>query len=893
MARVAAIFSVLAMSLPAQTARPRSVDTLPLTFNGTLTARSIGPAAVGGRVSSLAIEPHNATTFYVGAGMGGVFKTTDGGVSFQAIFEHEGVASIGDIAVSPSDPHVVWVGTGEANDRNTSTWGDGVYRSTDGGHSWKHAGLAASHVIGRIAVHPTDPRTAYVAAVGDLWQPSAERGLYKSVYAGATWKKVLGAPAPYDDRVGAGDVAIDPSNPEVVYATLYARRRHIWSFDAGEAATEGHDEGGIFKSEDGGATWHKLTSGLPAHTERIGLSVYARNPRVLYATVATSGTSDQGPTGPAVSESVTGGVFRSDDGGARWRRMSGLVNRPDYAGQVRVDPTTDARVYNLSASVVVSDDSGKTWREDISQLHPDHHALVIDPANPKHLISGNDGGVFQSWSGGATWDHLSKIAIGEFRAVNVDHSTPYRICGGLQDDGTWVGPSAVLNLVGIRNGDWHIAGMNDGAYCVFDPVDSEVLYWSTNNSLRRTDFRSGHNADVTPKPAATGGGGAAAATFTYNWTAPLIGSRHSPGVLFMGATRVMRLTDHAEHWAAISPDLTKPVAPGGRPTISTIAESPARAGVLWAGTDNGKLWRSLDDGAHWTDVSANLPASARGHAVNRVEASHADVSSAYVVVSAYRDGIFAPLVFATSDTGATWRDIAANLPRTEPARMLREDPDNANVLYLGTEYGIWITIDRGRSWTRLGDLPTVAVDDIAIEPKTHDLVIATQGRAFYIVDRARPLTEITRQVLSEQVHLFAPDPAAEIGYFDGLIEGAHGYQFRGENPPSGAVLTYNVGDAGSHREASVAIATAAGIPVANFAGTATPGLNRATWDLRPTRDMRANFQGTMGARYLVAPGKYTVTVTYEGAHSTQTIEVRAGPGPLTDYTREWPLDIKP
>ena len=622
-----------AFALPAQGVRPPSTDDLPAALLGNLTARSIGPAAVGGRVSTLALEPRNPTTFYAGAGMGGVFKTTDGGVSFRAIFEHEGVASIGDIAVAPSDPRVVWVGTGEANDRNTSAWGNGVYRSTDAGHTWTHVGLADSRVIARIAVHPTDPRTAYVAAVGDLWQPSAERGLYKTTDGGATWRKVLGAAAPYDTRVGAGEVALDPANPNVVYATLYARQRHIWSFDAGEAATEGHDEGGIFKSEDGGATWHKLVNGLPAHTERIGLSIYARNPNVLYATVATRMTSDGGTTGPAVSESATGGVFRSDDAGAHWRRMSDLLNRPDYAGQIRVDPTTDQRVYNLSASIVVSDDSGKTWREDISQLHPDHHALVIDPTNPKHLISANDGGVFQSFSGGATWDHLSKFAVGEFRAVNVDRSVPYRICGGLQDDGTWVGPSAVLNTIGIRNGDWHIAGMNDGAYCVFDPVDSEILYWSTNNSLRRTDFRSGHNADVTPKPPSAGGG-AAAATFTYNWTAPLIGSRHLAILYF--ADQSDEADRHAERWAAISPDRWQ--AALDTSDDFDLAESHlSGAECSGAGdvTQTAKCGGSFD---RWSasgrrqDTTSLPPLTAPLPCESHREASHADAHSAHVGV---------------------------------------------------------------------------------------------------------------------------------------------------------------------------------------------------------------------------------------------------------------------
>jgi photosystem II stability/assembly factor-like uncharacterized protein len=885
----------LAGALPAQvtqSGRTRVVDPTSAILENTLTARSIGPAVVGGRVSAIAMEPGNPSTFYAGAGMGGIFKTTDGGVTFDAIFEHEAVASIGDIAVAPSDPLVVWVGTGEANDRNTSTWGKGVYRSTDAGRTWSHIGLADSRVIARIAVHPADPRTAYVAAVGDLWQPSAERGLYKTADAGQTWRKVLGAAAPNDTRVGAGDVAIDPMNPNIVYAALYARQRRPTSFAAGEAATDGKDEGGIFKSEDGGATWHKLTNGLPAHTERIGLSIYTKNPSVLYATVATKNTDVAGSTGSAVSASLAGGVFRSDDRGAHWRRMSNLINRPDYAGQVRVDPTDDRRVYNLSAAIVVSDDSGKTWREDISQLHPDHHALVIDPANPRHLIEANDGGVYQSFSGGATWEHLSRFAAGEFRSVNIDRSIPYRVCGGLQDNGTWVGPSTVLNTIGIRNGDWQIAAMNDGGYCVFDDGDSTILYWSTNSKLRRTDFRAGHNADVTPGSGGNQGGGAAAATLPLNWTPPLIGSHHHRGVVYLGANRVIKLSDHAELWEAISPDLTRGGTPGGRPAISALVESPVAPGVLWAGTDNGKVWRTSDEGAHWTDVGINLPATAQGHWVNRVEASRAGAHAGYVVVAAYRDGNQGPLVYATVDSGRSWRDISGNLPRTEPVRVVREDPDNVNVLYAGTEYGLWLTLDGGRSWSRFGNLPTVAVDEIVIEPRTHDLVIATQGRGLYIIDQTRAVAQTTQQVLAEPLHLYAPEPAVQIKYIEGLLEGAQGNQYAGQNPPMGAILTYYVND-GDGDAVDVKITSATGAPVANFVGPASSGLNRVLWDLRQSRDMRAGFQGTLGARYLVPPGTYTVSVTHGTARSTQRIEVQPGPGLLKNYNREWPSDIRP
>ncbi len=872
----------------AQNARTTVVDSLPLTVRNTITARSIGPAIVGGRVSAIAMAPGDPTTFYVGGGMAGVFKTTDGGVTFDALFDHEAVASIGAIAVAPSDARVVWLGTGEANDRNTETWGGGVYRSIDAGRTWSHVGLIDSRAIARIAVHPTDPRTAYVAVVGDLWQPSAQRGLYKTIDAGTTWSKVLSALAPNDTRVGAGDVAIDPSNPNIVYAVLYARQRRPTSFAAGEAASGGKDEGGIFKSEDAGTTWHKLANGLPAHTERIGLAIYANNTSILYATVATTNTNAGGSTGPSVSMSPTGGVFRSDDRGAHWRRMSALLNRPDYAGQMRVDPTDDRRVYNLSASIVVSEDSGKTWREDISQLHPDHHALVIDPINPKHLIEGNDGGVYQSFSGGVTWEHLARFAVGEFRSVNVDRSIPYRVCGGLQDNGTWVGPSTVLNTIGIRNGDWSIAAMNDGGYCVFDDNDSAILYWSTNSKLRRTDFGSGHNADVTPGSSESG----PTSALPLNWTPPLIGSHHHRGVIYLGANRVIKLSDHAEQWEAISPDLTRGGVQGGRPAISTLIESPVQSGVLWAGTDNGKIWRTSDEGVHWTDVSGNLPEVARGHWVNRVEASHSNAAAGYVVISAYRDGNRAPLVYATKDSGRTWLDIAGNLPRTEPVRVVREDPDNSNVLYAGTEFGLWLTLDGGHSWSRFGNLPTVAVDDILIEPRTHDVVIATQGRSLYIIDQARPFAQMTRQILSQTVHLFAPEPAIQLKYIEGLLEGAQGNQYSGQNPPMGAVLTYYIKDSG-HRDVDIVVKSASGELVANLTGPAVSGLNRVTWDLRQTRDMRASFQGTLGARYLVPPGTYTVTVTDGAASSTQRLEVRSGPGPLKNYNREWPSDIRP
>ncbi|HYU42550.1 MAG TPA: glycosyl hydrolase, partial [Vicinamibacteria bacterium] len=397
----------------------------------TLKAREIGPAVMGGRVSEIAFDPADPHTFYVALATGGLMKTTDSGGSFKGVFEHEAVASTGAVAVAPSNPKVVWLGTGEANDRNSSAWGNGVYRSTDAGANWTQAGLASSKAIARIVVHPNQPETAWVAVAGDLWTPSSERGVYKTTDGGQTWKAVLAAPAPYGDRVGGGDLVIDPSNPQVLYAALYARRRTPWSFTAGPAATDGKDLGGIFKTTDGGTTWRKLGGGLPPGSGRIGLAVHAKDPKVVYAIVQSEeagGTIDE-------VRSRRGGVFRSDDGGETWTRTSPLDPRPFYFSQIRVDPANDKRVYVLGFALHVSDDGGRSFREDLfEKVHPDNHALAIDARDPKHLLLGTDGGLYQSYKAGEGWEHLSRMAAGEFYRINVDTQMPYRICGGLQDN---------------------------------------------------------------------------------------------------------------------------------------------------------------------------------------------------------------------------------------------------------------------------------------------------------------------------------------------------------------------------------------------------------------------------------------------------------------------------
>jgi photosystem II stability/assembly factor-like uncharacterized protein len=833
---------------------------------------------MGGRVSSIAFDPKRPSRYYVGFGMGGIMKTSDNGITFRPVFAHEKVATIGDLAVAPSDPTVVWVGTGEANDRNSSTWGDGVYLSTDTGNTWKNVGLGASKAIARIVVHPTDPKTAYVAVIGDLWMTSAERGLYKTTDGGATWHKVLGAQAPYDDRVGAGDVAIDPANPSVVYAALYARRRRPWSFTYGPAATDGKDLGGIFKSTDAGATWHKLTTGLPTQTGRIGLSLDTHDPRILFAVVQSD---SGGKVGLNQALSKEGGVFRTGDGGDHWTRVSKLDPRPFYFSQIRVDPADSLRVYLLGFVLVASDDGGVTWREDLGKrLHPDNHALAIDPTDHEHLVIGNDGGLYQSFNKAVAWDHLSKFGVGEFYRVNVDRSTPFRICGGLQDNNSWVAPSEIQSKEGIRNADWKSLGGGDGAYCAFDPSDSELVYFeSQRGDMVRIDLKSGQQKTLRPEP------NEGEPAFRFHWLAPLIMSVHTPGTMYLGGNVVFRLTEHGEHWQVISPDLStkdlaRMIAVGsGAETygvLYTLAESPVKAGVLWAGTDDGKLWRTIDDGGHWTDLTATVPKPASGHKVSRIEAGHTDANVAYVAWDAQHDGDYAPIIYRTADGGATWQNIAGNLPATEPVRLVREDLDNTEVLYAGTEHGFWLSIDRGKSWSAFGELPTVAVDDIVIEPKTHSIVIATQGRSIYVVDRARPLAQLTRQVMAEPLHLFTPDTAVASEPLPSYDEWTGSGQFRGANPPNGVALTYYL-KAATGDTVGIAVTTKEGRPVAHLAGAAMGGLNRVVWDLRPTKDVLASYGGGQDTRP-VHPGTYTATITYGKAKSSVTFEVRAVPG---------------
>jgi len=844
----------------------------------TLAARSIGPAIMGGRVSEIALDPKDPFTFYVALGTGGLMKTADNGGTFQAIFEKEAVAAIGAVAVAPGDPKVVWVGTGEGNDRNSSSWGNGVYRSGDAGATWTHVGLAESRVIPRIVVHPTDPDTAWVAVLGDLWTPSPGRGLYRTKDGGKTWKVVLSAPAPYTDRVGCGEVMLDPSDPRTIYAALYARRRSPWSFVSGPDATDGRDLGGIFKSTDGGESWSRLGGGIPERTQRIGLAVFAKNPRIVYAIVQ----SDLGgQSGIDEQKSRAGGVFRSEDGGETWKRMNDLNPRPFYFSQIRVDPENDRRVYVLGFMLHVSDDGGRSFREDYSgKLHPDCHALTIDPRNPARLLLGTDGGPYQSFNAGKGWQHLDRMAAGEFYRISVDKSTPYRICGGLQDNVNWVGPSMTRSKDGIRNGEWINIGGGDGFYCVFDGADPDVVYAESQEGyLHRYNLRNGELKVLRPSP--TEG----RAAFRFHWNSPLMESHHAPDTLFLAGNRLFRLTKKAELWEPISPDLStrdpeKTVSVGSGAenygVVYTLAESPLEKGLLWVGTDDGKLWVTEDEGGSWTDLTQALPKEARGIWISRVEAGHHDSRVAYLVVDGHRSGVDSPLVWRTADLGKTWKSIASGLPRSGPAKVLREDPINPEVLYTGTEFGLFVSVDRGDHWAKLGGLPTVAVDDLVIHPRERDLVVATHGRSLYILDDLRPIEGLTAEVRAKDAHLFEPRPA--LGFYpnQGWEEWNGNAVFRGANPPEGAILTAWIREH-TGEPVKIAIANSQDQPVANLTLPGTPGMNRIHWDLKLTKDLQTEYGG-LGPQKFVPSGEYKVTLTHGNVKSEQKLRVEIAEG---------------
>ena len=828
--------------------------------------RPVGPANMGGRVADIAGHPTEPATIYVALATGGLLKTTNNGTTWKFVFEDQAVASVGSVAVAPSKPDVVWVGTGEGNSRNSSSWGNGVYRSTDAGKSWQHLGLEQTHDIPRLVVHPKDPDTAYVCALGHLWGENAERGVFKTTDGGKTWQHSLKV----DARTGCVDLVLDPSNPDTLFAAAYARRRTAWSYDSG-----GPNDG-IYRTVDGGAHWTKLAKGLPDRTGRIGLDAAASKPGAFYAVVESD---EGGNIAPFDAPSRSGGVFRTDDRGDTWRRVSKLAPRSFYFSKVRVDPKDDQHLWVLGVDLYVSKDGGANWsRRAAAKTHVDHHAFWIDPANPRRVLLGNDGGIYASWDAGEKWAFLNNVAIGEFYNVAVDFKTPYTICGGLQDNGSWCGPSATVGgtnveeddadeAFGITNQDWRYVMGADGFHVAIDPTNPSIVYSEMQGGgLNRLNLETGVRKFL--RPDAREGQPA----YRFNWNTPFAISHHDPAVLYLGGNVLFRLADRGDRWEAISPDLTtrdpaKMTTAGSGAenhcTIVALSESPKDPKVIWAGTDDGNLQVTRDGGGTWTNVAGKLPAETRGLYLSSVEASHFEPGRVYVAVDGHRSDVFRPFLFASDDFGATFRPIAATLPPSGPVNVVREDLANPDLLFCGTEFGAFASFDRGAHWIPLKQgMPTVAVDDLLIHPRDRDLIAGTHGRSILVMDDIGALEQSTAAALAEPYHLFEPRPAREFYLlpYGGIWGDAF---FTAKNPAFGATIAYWVKEY-SPEEVSLEIADVAGRTVRKLKGASVPGYNRVVWDLQPERQEQITGRGRGIQPQMVPAGEYTVTMKVKG-----------------------------
>jgi photosystem II stability/assembly factor-like uncharacterized protein len=861
-----------------------------------LAFRPIGPATPSGRVDDVAVLESDPSTFYVGGATGGIYKTTNGGTTFTPVFDHEGSGSIGDLAVAPTDGNLVWAGTGEPNNRQSSSWGDGVYKSTDGGRSWKNMGLRESKQIARIVIDPKDFDTVYVAALGDLWASGGERGVFKTTDGGLTWQRVLLV----DDRTGATDLVMDPSNSKTLYAATYQRQRQPWGMNGGGPGSA------IWKSTDAGRNWTKLETGIPTGDKgRIGLDIYHTNPDVLYATIEHPDEA---------------GIYRSDDGGATWRRTSNLNPRPMYFSQIRIDPRTDSRIYVLGVQLHVSDDGGKTFSNDgAARIHVDHHAMWINPADPRHIVIGNDGGVSITHDRAETWTWLPNLLLAQAYHVEFDMQTPYHVCAGLQDNNTWCGPSAVRTNSGIHNDNWYVISGGDGFQPLMDPTDPDIVYGeSQNGRVNRIDRTTNERTVIRPEPAEQ-----EKTTYRFNWDTAMQLSPHDPRTVYVGANVVLRSPDRGVSYEAISPDLTTNAA---RDTMSimdtpdkdigiakhdgvsdwssivTLQESPIKAGIIWTGSDDGVVSVTRDAGKAWANVTANVSGVPKNTYVSDVVPSRYAEGTAYVTFDGHRGGDYGTYAFVTTDFGATFRPIVNNLPKGEVVRAIQEDPKAADVLYLGTETGLWVSWNRGGQWTRLkANLPTMPIYEIKVHPRDNDLILASHARGIWILDDLAPIQQWARAV-SAGTFVFEPEAAVVFNPANDQMKGFEGDRlFLGPNPAPGTTLAYRLG--ADAKTVKWTIRDGGGSVVRELDGAAMrnrnkAGLNIVKWDLRvqPLRPLPpgataggpaggggGGFGGGGNNGPFVLPGSYRATLSVDGK-DVQSVDVTVKGDPEVEIT---------
>jgi len=806
-------------------AKPAAAETLdPAPLLKALRPRNIGPAGMGGRTVDFAAPENSSTVLYAAVGPSGLWKTEDAGITWAPSFHKEATVSVGAVAVSPSHPDIVWVGTGEATARNSVAPGDGVYKSEDAGRTWKNMGLAETRFISRIIVDPLNPDIVYVAAQGHLWGPNEERGVYRTQDGGKTWKKVLYV----NPETGACDMAIDPSNSRILYAGMWEHRRWPYYFRSGGPGSA------IYKTTDGGETWKAADQGLPAGPYgRIGLGVSRSAPNVVYALV----------------EAGDSGLFRSEDKGATWRRACDeatydRVNfRPFYYSRLTVDPNNDPVVYVYSGSCYVSRDAGKTFENVFRGSHSDHHAVWVDPRDSDHVVDGNDGGIDVSWNGGRTILAVVTQPWAELYNVAFDMRDPYYVGFGLQDNGNWVGPSNTRERAGIVNADWLSTGGGDGYYAQFDPVDWWIHYRNLQmGGIERHNLKTGESQRIRPEPPVT------EPPYRFNWDSPVYLSPHDRNVLYFGGNFLFKSTDRGMSWTKVSPDLTtndpkKIIDSGGLTmdntgaenhcTILTISESPLKKGLIWVGTDDGQVQVTRDGGANWDNVTKNIKGfSPDGdNWVTRIEASHFVEGGVYLTVSRHQVADYKPYIFKSEDFGKTWISLRGNLPEYGFLHTIREDLENRNLLFVGSEFGMFVSANGGQAWTPYRtDFPTVAVRDIQIHPRERDLIIATHGRGVWIVDDIRPWEKLTLETAKAEAILFDVKPATIFAY-RGYADATNVYA--GPNSPFGAAITYYLNPAAAENaRVRISIYDASGREVAVPFASKSAGINRIYWNLR-------------------------------------------------------------
>jgi len=891
-----------------------------------LSFRSIGPAFTSGRIADFAVNPDNPSEFYVGVAAGGVWKTTNKGLNFEPVFDSQGSYSIGVVEMDPNNHNVIWVGTGENNNQRSVAYGDGVYKSMDGGKSWEHKGLKESEHIGMIAIDPYNSDVVYVAATGPLWSAGGDRGLYKTTDGGDNWTKILDI----SEHTGIHEVHLDPRNPNVIYAVAHQRRRHVFTY------ISGGPESSVYKSTDGGKSFRKIVKGLPSgDLGRIGLDISPANPDVIYAVVE--------------AQEDKGGFYKSTDLGESWVRQSDYSSSGNYYQEVIADPVDVDLVYVMNTYAAVSEDGGKIFNNVGEQnKHIDNHALWIDPKNPNYLLNGNDGGVYESWDRGKTWRFFPNLPVTQFYKLGVSNDYPfYYVYGGTQDNFSFGGPSQTTETTGISNRNWFVTTLGDGFEPHVDPENPDIIYsQSQYGNLARFDRKTGQTKNIVPQPLDGD------YSYNWNWDSPLLVSSHDHKRLYYASDRVHRSDDMGESWREVSGDLTRGIdrnklevmgkvwpmdavaknestTPFGN--IVAIAESPIDENLLYAGTDDGLIHVTTNGGESWTRYNS-FPGVPDMTYVNEIIASAHDKNTVYAAFNNHKRGDFKPYLLKSTDMGKSWTAIKANLPERGSVYAIAEDPEVANLLFVGTEFGCFTTLDGGQYWQKLSKgLPTIAVRDINIQEREKDLVLGTFGRGFYILDDYSALRELSNELLEKEAHIFPVSEALQYESYSPIAAsktiswlGPKGFQgetyYLGENPPFGAAFTYFLNEKyptleserkkteGEKRKAGetvyypsyeqlqaekeeekpfliFTIKDVNGEVVNEIRSSPSDGINRVYWDLTyPAIDQvntsLADPMKNLSSGIMVLPGSYTVELA-------KSID-----GEITPLTAAVPFEVK-